>query len=172
MSEEQIQQTEKKCNCNRAVALISIAALFISIISFVLSTYTLVSGATPGEGKKVVISKQYDKGQSLEKALATNKPVLVFFYTDWCGFCQRFVPTYNKIAKLPKIKKNFAVAYVNCENESNKKTVEEYQIHAFPTVYVIDKEGKRTQLDNNTFFNEDSREVVSKKALELIGVTE
>ena len=44
----------------------------------------------------------------------------------------------------------------------------EYGVQGFPSVFVIDKQGKKTQLDNNTFFNDDSKEVVAKKALELI----
>ena len=47
--------------------------------------------------------------------------------------------------------------------------MEEYYVQGFPTVYVVDKEGNKTQLENQTFFNEDSVEVISKKALELIG---
>jgi len=95
MAEEQVQLEEKKsCNCNKIVILFT------------------------------VISKQYDKGKSLQKAQATDKPVLVFFYTDWCGFCQRFVPTFYKISKMPKIKKNLAIAYVNCEKQENHKIME------------------------------------------------
>ena len=45
----------------------------------------------------------------------------------------------------------------------------EYGVQGFPSVFVIDNQGKRTQLDNNTFFSEDSKDVVAKKALELIG---
>lgn len=174
MSEEQIKE-EKKCVCAKLAVILSIIALLVSMVSLGFSIYTQVGGGGAAGAKdngKVVISKQYDKGQSLKKAQAKNKPIIVFFYTDWCGFCQRFVPTFHKISKLSKIKKNFAIAYVNCEDTENRNIVEEFAIHGFPTVYVIDSEGKRTQLENNTFFNNDSVEVVSKKALELIGIEE
>jgi len=169
MSEEN-QVQEKKSNCKLLVVLV-IISLLLSIASLSTSVYMFVNGNAAGEGgqKKVVISKQYDKGKSLAKAKETGKPILVFFYTDWCGFCQRFVPTYDKISKNPKIKKNFAVAYVNCEDENNRKDVEEFGVQGFPTVYVIDAQGKKTQLENSTFFNNDSKDVVAKKALELIG---
>ena len=166
MSEEQLQ--EKKCNCNKAAFVLIVLSFLFSLIALGLSTYMFVSGHH-SEGGKVVISKQYDKGRSLQKAQATDKPIIVFFYTDWCGFCQRFVPTFDKITKMSKIKKNFAIAYVNCEKEENQKIMQEYGVQGFPTVFVIDEHGKRTQLENSTFFNEDSKDVVSKKALELIG---
>ena len=41
--------------------------------------------------------------------------------------------------------KNFAIAYVNCEDMKNRDLMQEYNIHAFPTVYVIDKEGNHSR---------------------------
>lgn len=144
--------------------LFSVSALTLSILAF-KGAGAAVAGA---EGKKVVISKQYDKGRSLDKAIATKKPMIVFFYTDWCGFCQRFVPTFDKITKDSKIKEKFAIAYVNCENQENSKWVEEYGVQGFPTVFVVTTEGKKVALDNNTFFNDDSKTVVRDRALEII----
>lgn len=165
MSEEQ-NQNEAKHNCScKKIAFIAFLSLILSIASLAVSSYLYANVTIE---KKVVISTQYDKGQSLEKAQKTEKPIIVFFYTDWCGFCQRFIPTYSKLAKDSAIKKNFAIAYVNCEDSNNAKTVQDFKVQGFPTVYVIDKKGNRTQLDNNTFFNDDSVEVLKNKALELI----
>jgi thiol:disulfide interchange protein len=69
--------------------------LFFSIAALATSIYAIQGGSAGGgsaTGKQVVISKQYDKGRTLQKAQATNKPIIVFFYTDWCGFCQKFIP--------------------------------------------------------------------------------
>ena len=169
MSEEtnvQQEQTPKK-SCT-LVVITAVLALLLSIASLATSIYTLANGGGSSDGKKVVISKQYDKGQSIEKAIATEKPMIVFFYTDWCGFCQRFVPTFHKVAKSKEIRKNFAIAYVNCEVEKNRKHMQEYNVQGFPTVYVVDGE-KRTHLENNTFFNEDSVDVIKADALKAIG---
>jgi len=169
MSEEQIQQVEnKEHNCCKKLLVLVIVSLLLSIASLGTSIFNMVNDGAQG-GKKVVISKQYDKGKSLEKAQETKKPVIVFFYTDWCGFCQRFAPTYHKFSKDKDIKKNFAIAYVNCEKPENSKKMEEFDIHAFPTVYVVDKEGKKTQLENQTFFGEDAVNVMKENALKLIG---
>ena len=171
MSEEQnLNQIEDKKNCKcKLIVVAVILSLILSTASFVLSTLAYTSGGSvEGQGKQVVISKQYDKGRSLAKAKETGKPIIVFFYTDWCGFCQRFAPTFDKITKVKDIKKNFAIAFVNCEKEENQPLMQEYGVQGFPTVYVVDKNGKKTQLENGTFFNEDSKKVVSEKALELI----
>lgn len=172
MSEEQNlnkEEDKKNCKCKLIIAAV-ILSLILSTASFVLSTLAYTGASNGGEqgGKQVVISKQYDKGRSLAKAKETGKPIIVFFYTDWCGFCQRFAPTFDKITKTKDIKKNFAIAFVNCEKEENHALMQEYGVQGFPTVFVIDKNGKKTQLENGTFFNEDSKKVVSEKAMELI----
>ena len=167
MSEEQNVVNETK-KTERWLVILTIISLLFSISALTISALNSAGTFSASEGGKVVISKKYDKGKTLKKAFDTGKPVLVFFYTDWCGFCQKFAPTYDKISKNSKIKKNFAVAYVNCEKEENRDLMVEYGIQGFPSVFVIDKQGKKTQLDNNTFFNDDSKEVVAKKALELI----
>jgi len=167
MSEEQIveQEPTSLSTCTKLFILV-LATLVISTLSLVLTAINTakISKISAGEGgapaqqeqqedkNAVVISKQYDKGQSFEKALATKKPMVVFFYTDWCGFCQRFAPTFHKVTKTKDIKKNFAIAYVNCDSPENRKHMEEFGVQGFPTVYVIDKNNKRTQLENGTFF--------------------
>lgn len=161
---------EKKCKFNLLIGLV-ILSLVLSVTSLTLSILGLRGDVSiGGQGnKKVVISKQYDKGKSMEKAKATGKPIIVFFYTDWCHFCQSFAPTFNKISKDSKIKKNFAVAYVNCEKEENRPLMQEYNVQGFPTVYVIKTDGSKVQLENGTFFNPDSKTVVRDRALEIIG---
>ena len=173
MSEEQNLQVEKKCNSTLTVVLVTLSLLF-SIVSLGLSGFLTYEhfaggGSVQKQGKKVVISKQYDRGRSLEKARETQKPIVVFFYTDWCGFCQKFAPVFDKITKSRAIKENFAIAFVNCEKEENHKHMEEFNVQGFPTVYVIKQDGTKEQLSNNTFFNDDSEKVVKEKMLEIIG---
>ena len=177
MSEEQLElETEHESNGTTGAKIISVIALVFSIAALILSSIPYLNNVgvnlpvpSVGAKKEVKISTQYDRGKSLDKARATKKPIVVFFYTDWCGFCQRFAPTYDKITKDREIKKNFAVAYVNCEKPENEKDVAEYGIQGFPTVFVIKEDGERVQLENGTFFNDDSVKVVKDKMLEIIG---
>ena len=158
-------ETGDKCKSVLLIVL-SVISLLFSITALTVSIITVKGGYVPSEeGGKVVISKQFDKGKSLDKALATKKPVLVFFYTDWCGYCQRFAPDYHKVSKDKEIKKHMAVAYVNCEDPQNRKFVEEYEIKGFPTVFVVGTDGKKTQIKNNYLFEGDVVNVVKAKAL-------
>lgn len=162
MSEEQIKE-EKKCCC-KCTFIIALVALVLSVASLAVS---LMNSNFAGANKKVVISKQYDKGQNFEKAQEKEKPIVVFFYTDWCGFCQKFAPTFAKVVKSKEIKKNFAIAYVNCENPDNHELMAKYEVHGFPTVFVVNGEEK-TQLDNHKFFGDEAVEKVKEEILEAV----
>ncbi len=161
MSEEQIKE-EKKCCCKYTFA-IALVALIFSIASLGMS----ILNSDFVANKKVVISKQYDKGQSFEKAKESEKPIVAFFYTDWCGFCQKFAPTFAKVVKSKEIKKNFAIAYINCENPDNHELMAKYEVHGFPMVFVVKGEEK-TQLDNHKFFGDGAVEKVKEEILETI----
>ena len=185
MSEEQnVQTEEKKCKSSLILPLL-VVTMVCSLATFILMLVGIISGgniALPkagdsapapkaqheDNGPEVVISKQYDRGRSLAKARATKKPIVVFFYTDWCGFCQRFAPTFDKITKDREIKNKFAIAFVNCEKEENQKDMQDFGVQGFPTVFVIKKDGSKTQLENNTFFHDDSVKVVKEKMLSII----
>ena len=144
-----------------------IAALGLSLVSVILSglslfkTYELKTAIEP-----VKISKQYDKGQNMEKALKTKKPMIVWFYTDWCGYCQRFAPTFGKVTKNRSIKKNFAVAYVNAEYAENQGLMAEYQVQGFPTVFLVNPTtNEKVHIDNGKLFAPDAEEELVKEFL-------
>ena len=113
------------------------------------------------QNRPVVISRDYDKGQSIESAMETKKPMIILFYTDWCRYCQKFAPVYKKIADKKEIKKNFAIAYVNAEMPQNEKYTKEYKIEGYPTVYVV-KDGKREQISTLSLFTPNAVEVLKE----------
>ena len=59
------------------VTLINTGLLMFMILGEAVNAYL---------NRPVVISRDYDKGQSMEKAIKKNKPVIALFYTDWCGY--------------------------------------------------------------------------------------
>ena len=177
MSEEQNnlnENTENQCKFTLLIILV-LVSIALSVCSLVLSVMNFKGISFGGEHQqkassdKNAISKKYDRGRSLDKALKTGKPIIVFFYTDWCGYCQKFAPTFDKITKGISIKNEFAIAYVNCDSEENQKYMQEYEIQGFPTVYVIKTDGTKKQLDNRTFFADKAEQIITKDALAVIG---
>ena len=53
-----------------------------------------------------------------------SRKTLVFFYADWCGYCKKFWPTWNKLKKRKNI--NFV--------EISDKQAALYNVQSFPTI--------------------------------------
>ncbi len=119
------------------------------------------------KNRPVVISKSYDKGQSIELALETKKPMVVWFYTDWCRYCQKFAPTFKKITKDKDIKNLYAVAYVNAEKQENKEYTKEYKIEGYPTVYLVDGDNK-VMIEPALLFAPNAKELLKDKMLDFL----
>ena len=93
---------------------------------------------------------EYKIGIDYNKAIKQDKPMLLLFYADWCGFCIRFMPIYEKLYKQYKHKYNFVK--VNVEDEKYADAVEKYGINAFPTVFMVNtKKDTHERLQNSDF---------------------
>ena len=119
------------------------------------------------ENRPIVISRQYDKGQSIQKAIKTEKPMIVWFYTDWCRYCQKFAPTFKKVTNDKKIKNAYAVAYVNAEDPVNADFVKEYKVTGYPTVYLV-KDKSKEKISPVDLFAPDAAKSLKEMMLEYI----
>lgn len=95
---------------------------------------------------------EYKIGVPFEKAMAGNKPVLVLFYADWCHYCIRFMPTYQKLSE--DYKNTLAFSKVNVEDEKYQNIVKNYSITGFPTVYLVDPKYDNRVLLSNALFGD------------------
>lgn len=144
-----------------------IAILIISLINTGCLGYLVYDKIdTAIKSKPVVISRDYDKGQSIQKALLSDKPMIVWFYTDWCRYCQKLAPTFKKLTNKKEIKNAFSIAYVNAEDPQNEDFVKEYKVEGYPTVYLV-KEGKKEQVSVVELFSPDAIDSLKIKFLEF-----
>lgn len=144
------------------------ATLILTLINTgVLGFLTFDKIKTDIQNRPIVISREYDKGQSFEKAKLTEKPMIVWFYTDWCRYCQKFAPTFKKVTNKKTIKKEYATAYVNAEDPVNEQIVKEYKVEGYPTVYLINKD-KKEQLEPTLLFSPDAINALEEKMLNYI----
>jgi len=95
---------------------------------------------------------QYKIGIEYDKAIKGSKPIIVLFYADWCGYCIRFMPTYQTLSKL--YKNDYEFSKVNVEDEKYKNVVDEAGITGFPTVFIIDPKYDNKVLLSNSIFGD------------------
>ena len=79
------------------------------------------------------ITKENFKQQVLE----ADKPVLVDFWAQWCVYCRRIAPAFDKIAEQQEDKLIFAKINIDDVPE----IAEEYGIDTIPTLFIF-KNGK------------------------------
>lgn len=139
--------------------------IFTAIIIFLFTYFIMKSNKTVyGETRSSQISSEeqglkkpsdYHFGVSYEKAMKNHKkPMIVLFYADWSGFCQRFMPIYEDLYNRKKNIYNFVK--INVEDPKYSDVVKKYNIEAFPTVYMVNtKTDEREQLKNENFGNTD-----------------
>ena len=118
--------------------------IIVLLMAIFLST-TLVFAISPKKKEK---PSDYNLGIKYEKAIKVDKPAIVLFYADWCTYCKKFMPTYEKLSKDYKDKYNIVMVDV----DKNIDLAREYTISGFPTLYIIDPIiDNRVHLDNGIY---------------------
>ena len=77
-----------------------------------------------------------------------NKKTIYYFYADYCDYCTRFDPLFNKLKR--KYRKYINFKKIDGANPINKQLMEDYEIKSYPTLtikaskipYVGDREEK------------------------------
>lgn len=104
--------------------------------------------------KPIEITSEDFSGLLLNKKF-NNKVVLLKFYTDWCGYCQKTIPLFNNLSNYFKNDKSVDIAEYDCEDEENKEYIADYinkfnygyKVQGYPTI-VIYKDGVFNQQYN------------------------
>jgi thioredoxin-related protein len=92
----------------------------------------------------------YEEG--MENARESNKPVLLSFYTDWCGWCKRMEKeTYGDPQIQQFLNLNFIAIKINAESKEPirmdgkemkmKDLTRKYGVRAFPTTVFLESDG-------------------------------
>jgi len=67
--------------------------------------------------------------------LNSGRAWLVEFYNSWCGFCQKFAPSWKDFATDVRSWRDLVVvAAIDCANDQNFALCREYEIMAYPSL--------------------------------------
>lgn len=70
-----------------------------------------------------------------------NKPVLVDFYTDWCGWCKKLdAETYGNETVAALLNESFICLKVDAEEHVD--LAEEYDAFGYPTILFLSPDGE------------------------------
>jgi protein disulfide-isomerase A6 len=84
--------------------------------------------------------KNYDlKNKKIIHPKLTDHKGMVAYMAGWCGHCQAFSPTYEKVAGT--LGDSFPLFYLDCEKYGDFAS-KNLGVQGFPTVLYIDRLGK------------------------------
>jgi thioredoxin-like negative regulator of GroEL len=100
-----------------------------------LVSLALAGGATG-------IRFEHDFSEAIKKARARNRPLLVDFWADWCGWCHRLDKTTYADPTVVKLAQDFVAVKVNTEGgPQDMEVAERYDVTSLPTILFVSPGG-------------------------------
>ena len=124
--------------------VLTLAALVFFILS--LSVFSQKPTSTK-DSPSIINWQRYDQG--LEQAKKNGKKVMVFFYTDWCGYCKRMnALTFTDEGVKKLLADKFITVKVNGDSRNtlqvDKASITErelaakYAVRGYPTIWFLE----------------------------------
>jgi thiol:disulfide interchange protein len=125
-----MQTKDKRLTTNDLARGFKRIIFFALLFSLVVSRWSSVASAEAWlEG-----AAGYEQG--VAQAKSANKPMVVMFYTDWCGYCRKLQKNVLSKPEVIKALSNFVQVRINPEKGSRESQLaEEYGIQGYPTVF-------------------------------------
>jgi len=89
------------------------------------------------------ISWRYNLLDALKTAKREQKPIMVDFYTDWCGWCKRLDKDTYGDSRVQKLAGQFIC--VKVDGNRNADLIGKYNIRGYPTILFLDSNGNIVQ---------------------------
>lgn len=90
--------------------------------------YSIING-------EITVTTKNTKKQSFSEIIKGETPVLVDFYTDWCGPCKMMNPILKKI----KNRMGGQINIIKIDAEKNPDAAIRYQVRGVPTLILFQK---------------------------------
>ncbi len=120
----------------------------VVIISFLMITCLVMSfSMQQNTNADINGNKNSSHPEYYNKVMEQEKPVFLFFYTDWCMHCVKFMPVYEELEKTYKDKYNFIK--INADNAENTALVQDYYVMGIPAVYIVEPKTQKRHAVNN-----------------------
>jgi thioredoxin-related protein len=128
----------------KKLAIISVILIFFFTV---LSTFL---GAEETLKTGTIAWNKYDDG--LKLASKANKPIMVDFYTDWCGWCKKLDKvTYADSTIAKYVKDHFIAVKINGESKETLKlpdgpmngvgVARSFGVRGYPCIWFLDSKG-------------------------------
>ena len=112
------------------------------------------------------LPSSFDNGTTIEQAFKTSKvPLLLEFYSDSCGTCQKLTPVIHNLYQN-HYKNKLTVVMMNVEDPATQQIAQLFGVDALPALYVFDHHHmKKHQIPAENFTSPTSIQKALDQAL-------
>jgi thioredoxin-related protein len=132
----------------RKTALILVILVFSAVV---FATFLPAEVTTKASAGSITWNK-YDAG--LKLAAKSKKPIMVDFYTDWCGWCKKLDKnTYTDTAVANYLNSHFVSVKINGESRENLdlptgpsnglNVARSFGVKGYPCIWFLNADGSR-----------------------------
>lgn len=102
----------------------------------------LILGCNPASPplEKGSVEWLYDLALAKNLAASQEKPILIDFYTDWCGWCKRMDAETYADAKVSDKAKQFICVKIDADAYSS--IAKDYNVRGFPTTVFLNSQAE------------------------------
>jgi thiol:disulfide interchange protein len=111
-------------------------------LTFLATFLVVLAGLVPvAEALPTVIANWYEGAAgyelAVEEARSTQKPMMVYFRTDWCGYCKQFESVLLSSEVVQSYFDEVITVTINPETGNGEaKLALAYQVEAFPAIFI------------------------------------
>lgn len=131
---EQMKETFNNATNNKMTVIFSILWLLITLV---------ISYITYNSYIKPLLSDHKLNKEFVNKNKNSEDILIMYFYTEWCPYCKKAKPEWNKFETyINNINKSldYTINLVSVNCDEDKSIAEKYDVEGYPTVKLIYKE--------------------------------
>lgn len=103
-----------------------------------------VREAPPPSPPPVAIKWERNFDEALKKARRAGKPIVIDFWAEWCGWCERLDRTTYADPSVARRAQDFVAVKVNTEGSRRELDVAlKYMVTSLPTIVFLSPEGRQ-----------------------------
>lgn len=116
------------------------------------------------------LPSSYDPGLPIDKAFKTSKtPLLIEFYSDTCGTCQKVSPMIHHLANAT-YKDRLTLVMLDVDDSQNYDIAKLFGVDELPSIYVFDfKHMKKHKIDPTSFASQTTLDQAIADAVKQTG---
>lgn len=120
-------------------------------ILLILTIFCAIFFSNTHTAEAVTTSRWYTKAVSFKRiekaAKENNKPYILFFYTNWCGYCKRMDRKYLSNTEVKKILSKYYRIKINPDKGRPEKTLaNEKGVRGYPDFRIVHPNGRSIRI--------------------------